>query len=55
MRVTGEKTYIVLVEESKGKSPRCRQQDNIKTDIKETGCESVDWMNLAQERSSGVF
>jgi hypothetical protein len=38
------------VEEHKGKRPRCRQQDNIKTDIQETGCERVDWMNLAQDR-----
>ena len=28
--------------------PRCKWQDNIKTDHKEVGCENMDWTNLDQ-------
>jgi hypothetical protein len=30
--------------------PRCRWEDNIKTDVTEIGWEGVDWMHLAQDR-----
>jgi hypothetical protein len=28
-----------------------RMEDNIKMDHEETGCESVDWIHLAQEKA----
>jgi hypothetical protein len=28
--------------------PRCKWEDNIKTDHKEVGCEYMDWTNLDQ-------
>jgi hypothetical protein len=27
-----------------------RREDNIRMDLREMGCESVDWMHLAQDR-----
>jgi hypothetical protein len=33
--------------------PWCREEDNIGMDLKETGCEDVDWIHLAQVRTSG--
>jgi hypothetical protein len=30
--------------------PKRRWEDNIRTDLRETGCEGVDWMRLAQGR-----
>jgi hypothetical protein len=30
--------------------PRHRWEDNIKTDLQEVGCESMDWIELAQDR-----
>jgi hypothetical protein len=30
--------------------PRCRLEDNVRTDLRETGWEGVDWINLAQDR-----
>jgi hypothetical protein len=29
-------------------SPRSRWKDNIKMDLKETGCEGVDWIQLSE-------
>jgi hypothetical protein len=29
---------------------RCREEDNIKMDLREVGWNVVDWMNLAQDR-----
>jgi len=29
---------------------RLRQEGNIKTELKEIGCEVVDWIHLAQDR-----
>jgi hypothetical protein len=29
----------------------CINRDNIKTDLKETGSEGVDWMDIAQNRN----
>jgi hypothetical protein len=30
--------------------PRCRWMDNIKMDLRETGWDGMDWINLAQNR-----
>jgi hypothetical protein len=30
--------------------PRRRWEDNIRMDLREVGCECVDWMELAQDR-----
>jgi hypothetical protein len=30
--------------------PRHRWQDNIKMDLQEVGCESMDWIDVAQNR-----
>ena len=30
--------------------PRHRWEDNIKMDLQEVGCESIDWIDLAQDR-----
>ena len=32
--------------------PRCRWQDNIKTDLQEVGGGCEDWMELAQDRDT---
>jgi len=33
--------------------PRRRCEDNTKTDLKETDCEDVNWMEVAQIMSNG--
>jgi hypothetical protein len=30
--------------------PRPRWEDNIKVDLQKVGCESMDWIDLAQDR-----
>jgi hypothetical protein len=44
----------VLMGKPEGKRPlgrpRCRQEDNIKMDLREIGCGGIDWINLAQGR-----
>ena len=53
---TGEKAgvYRLLVGKPEGKSPlgrpRCKWEDNIKMDLKEVGCGSMDWIELAEDR-----
>ena len=46
--------YRVLVGKPEGKRPlgrpRCRWEDNIKTDLQEMGCGGMDWIELAQDR-----
>ena len=46
--------YMVLVGKPEGKKPigRARRtwQDNIKMDLQEVECESMDWIELAQDR-----
>jgi hypothetical protein len=46
--------YKMLVGKSEGKRPlgrnKRRLEDNIKTDLKEAGCDDVDWIHLAQNR-----
>jgi hypothetical protein len=46
--------YRVLVGKPGGKGllarPRRRWEDNIKMDLQEVGCGSMDWIELAQDR-----
>jgi len=46
--------YRVLMGIPEGKRPlgrpRHRWEDNIKMDLQEVGCESMDWIDLAQDR-----
>jgi len=46
--------YRVLVGKPEVKKllgrPRRRWEDNIKMDLKEVGCEGMDWIQLAQDR-----
>jgi transcription termination factor 2 len=52
----GEKrnSYRIFVGETEGKRPlgrpRRRWKDNIKMDLKETGGDGMDWIDLAQDR-----
>jgi len=50
----GRGVYRVLVGKPEGKRPlgrtRRRRQDNVKIDLQEVGCGSVDWIDLAQDR-----
>ena len=36
-------------EETEGRRPRRRWEDNIKIDIQEVGCGVMDWIELAQD------
>ena len=46
--------YRVSVGKPEGKRPlgrpRRRWEDNIKMDLKEMGCEGMDWIELSQDR-----
>ena len=46
--------YRVLVGKPEGERPlgrpRRRWEDNIKMDLQEVGCGSMDWIELAQDR-----
>jgi hypothetical protein len=48
--------YSVLVGRPEGKKqlerPRRRWEDNIKLDVQDVGCRSMDWVDLAQNRDS---
>jgi hypothetical protein len=50
----GRGVYRVLVGKSKGKRPlgrpRCRGEDNIKMNLRETGIDGVNWSELSQDR-----
>jgi hypothetical protein len=52
----GEKrnAYRILVGKPGGKSPlgrpRRRWVDNIKMDLREIGCDGMDWIDLAQDK-----
>ena len=47
--------YRVLVRKPEGKRPlwrpRRRWEDNMKLDLQEVGCGSMDWIDLAQDRN----
>jgi hypothetical protein len=53
---TGEKRYAyrILVRKPEGKRPLGRQRrgcfDKIKMDLREIGCDVMDWIDLAQDR-----
>jgi hypothetical protein len=51
----GRGVYRVLVGKPEGKRPlgrlRYRWEDNIKRDLQEVGCGSMDWIELAQDRN----
>jgi hypothetical protein len=46
--------HMVLVGKPEGKKPlgrpRFRWEDDIKMDLQEVGCVSMDWIELAQDR-----
>ena len=50
----GRGMYRVLVGKPEGKRPlgrpRHRWEDNVKMDLQEVGCGSMDWINVAQDR-----
>jgi hypothetical protein len=52
----GEKrnAYRILVRKPEGKRPlgrpRRRRVDNIEMDLRDTGWDGVDWMDMAQDR-----
>jgi hypothetical protein len=50
----GRGTYMILVERPEGRRPlgrpRRRWEDNIKIDLQEVGCGSMDWIDVAQGR-----
>jgi hypothetical protein len=52
--VAAVKVILVLVGKPEGKRPlgrpRRRWKDNIKMDLQEVGCGSMDWIELAQDR-----
>jgi hypothetical protein len=48
--------YRVSVGKTDGKKPlgrpKCRWEDNIKIDLQEVECGSMDWIELAQDRDT---
>jgi hypothetical protein len=46
--------FILLVRKSEGRRPlgrpKHRWEDNIKMGLRETECDGVNWINLAQDR-----
>jgi hypothetical protein len=46
--------YMILVGKPEVKRPlgrpRCRYVDNIKMDLRQTGWDGMDWIDLAQDR-----
>jgi hypothetical protein len=51
--------YRVLVGKPEGKRPigrpRRRWEDNIKMDLQDVGCGSMDWIELTQDRDNAVM
>jgi hypothetical protein len=51
----GRRVYRVLVGRPEGKRslgrPRSRREDNIKMDLRETGIDEANWIQLAQGRA----
>jgi hypothetical protein len=56
-RACSTNAYRILVGKSEGKRtlvrPTRRWVENIKMDLREMGWDSMDWMNLAKDRTSG--
>jgi hypothetical protein len=52
--VKGRGVYRVLVGRPERKRPlgrpRCRWEDNIKVDLRETGIDEANWIRLTQDR-----
>jgi hypothetical protein len=48
---TKEKAYKLSYGKKQLERHRRRWKDNIKMDLKEVGCQNVDWVHLAQDRS----
>jgi hypothetical protein len=50
--------YKILAREHEGKRlherPRCRWENNIKMDLRQIGCDNVEWIHLAQERAQSL-
>jgi hypothetical protein len=50
----GRNMYRVLMEKPKEKGPlersRCRREDEIKMDLRDTGWGGLEWIHLAQNR-----
>ena len=42
--------YRVLVGKPEGKRPRHRWEDNIKMDLQEVGCGTMNYIKMAQDR-----
>jgi hypothetical protein len=46
--------YTILILKPEGKKqlgrPRSRWEDNIRMNVKEIGCEGIEWIHLAQNR-----
>jgi hypothetical protein len=47
---TDEKSIGKSEEKTQLGRHRCRWEDNIRMDLRETGLEGVDWINLDQDR-----
>jgi hypothetical protein len=51
----GRGVYRVLIGRPEGKRPlgrpRCRWEDSIKLDLRETGIDGANWIRLAQDRA----
>jgi hypothetical protein len=53
----GEKknAYRILVRKREGRRPlgrpRCKWVDNFKMDLREIGCDGMDWIDVAQHRN----
>jgi hypothetical protein len=49
--------YRILVCKAEGKGPlgrpRRRWVDTVKTDLREVGCNGIDWIDLSQDRDRG--
>jgi hypothetical protein len=45
MIITTQKLFLLAI-----RKPRRRWVDNIKIDLREIGCDGIDWNDLAQDR-----